>query len=192
MRTGALAMASARCNHLHSFPTCTVSNQETADGALPKMLAQTRIKNVSYCTRTVTLAMASLLTCTVSNQEFDNDALPRMLAQSLKHAFKTHLMVRAPVNSISSAKRDSYPTCTVSNQESDRNADGTNVGAIIALKTRPMVHAPVYSMASANRDSYILARSAIKNLTKLLTKHNQKCWRDHYLSYSTRTGALYG
>ena len=77
-------MASDR---LDSCPTCTVSNQETGNNAQPKMLAQTRIYDLSYgtCTGAVAMASAKRYSYPVSNQESDrtaNGAQPRLMVQT--------------------------------------------------------------------------------------------------------------
>ena len=67
-------MASAKYDRLNSYPTFTVSNQETE--LLPKMLAQSlnHALKTRPMLRTGALARKrdSYPTCTVSNQESDN------------------------------------------------------------------------------------------------------------------------
>ena len=99
-----------------------------------------------------------------------------MLAQSLKHAFKSPPTVRAPVYSLllaqsaifahreSNTKRD---ICTVSNRESIKTADSGNVGAIIKTRIQKVSYGAFMDVLSMQ--SLIFARSAVVNMTELLT-----------------------
>ena len=105
-------MASAKRDCLDSYPTCTVSNQEsdrTADGTQPRMLAQS-LKH-AFKTRTPTGAASDRY-----------PTVKTVTEQPRKHALKTHL---TPVPQLWLARSAITLTVTLlAWSESDRTADG--------------------------------------------------------------------
>ena len=114
-----------------------------------------------------------------------------MLAQSLKHAFKTRPMVRAPVHSLLLVQ--SAISYLVDNQEPDRTADGAGPRMLAqsskhAFKTHPTVRAPVNSMSSAKHNSYPTCTVSNQESDRNADGANVGAIN----SYGPRTGLLYG